>query len=115
MIMLDAVVATLASAYSTNDFSTIVSAKDRFYEILCIGARNLVVLDLLTRLNTKINRLRSLARSDPKRGVNSLKEIKAIAKALKARDPARSREAAVTHVTKAAEAALGIRQAFSKP
>jgi DNA-binding GntR family transcriptional regulator len=114
MAALGDVVDALAKAYSENDFPSIVSKKDLFYEVLCIGARNLVVLDLLTRLNTKINRLRGLSRSDPKRGVSSLKEINAIAKALRARDAKRAREAAVTHVQKAAEAALAIRHAFSK-
>ncbi len=115
MDALDGVIDALTKAYSKNDFPAIVSEKDRFYEVLCIGARNLVVLDLLTRLNTKINRLRSLSRSDPKRGVSSLKEINAIAKALRARDGKRARDAAVAHVQKAAEAALAIRHAFSKP
>jgi GntR family transcriptional regulator, trigonelline degradation regulator len=105
---LDAVMAALQKAYSANDFAAIVSEKDLFYEVLCRGAQNALVLDLLTRLNSKINRLRSLSRSNPKRGTQSLKEIKAIVKALRARNPDDAREAAVHHVQRAARAALAL-------
>ncbi len=103
---LDKVVASLAHAYEENDFAAILSEKDRFYEILCLGAKNAVVLDLLTRLNSRINRLRSLSRSHPARGADSLREIRAIADAMNARDPERAKAAAVHHVERAAEAAL---------
>jgi DNA-binding GntR family transcriptional regulator len=100
------VVDNLSQAYAENNFPAIISEKDRFYEVLCLGAKNLVVLDLLTRLNSRINRLRSLSRSDPARGVESLREIRLICDALLTRDPARARAAAVLHVQRAAEAAL---------
>lgn len=109
---LDAVVEALARAYAENDFPAIIAEKDRFYEVLCLGAGNLVVRDLLTRLNSRINRLRSLSRSDPVRGVASLREIRAIAAALKARDAERAKAAAIHHVEMAAEAALKLRHAF---
>lgn len=112
---LDAVIAALTRAYSDNDFPAIVAEKDRFYEVLSIGAGNLVVLDLLKRLNSRINRLRSLSRSDPARGIASLGEIVAIAAALKERDPVRAKAAAIRHVEMAAEAALKFRDAFSPP
>ncbi len=111
---LASVVAALTRAYADNDFPAIVSEKDRFYEILCLGADNLVAFDLLTRLNSRINRLRSLTRSDPVRGVASLREINAIVDALRARDPERARQAAVTHVEMAAQAALRLTHAFSR-
>ena len=85
----------------------IISEKDRFYEVLCLGARNTVVLDLLTRLNSRINNLRSLSRSNPARGKDSLLEIMDIAAALKRRDPLAAKAAAVRHIERAAEAALG--------
>lgn len=110
---LAAVVDALGRAYADNDFPAIVSEKDRFYEVLCVGAGNMVVLDLLTRINSRINRLRSLSRSDPVRGEASLREIRALAQALEARDPQRSRAAAAFHVEKAAEAALKLRHAFT--
>ncbi len=113
MTALDEVMEALTRAYAENTFSAIVSEKDRFYEVVCVGAGNLVVLDLLTRLNTRINRLRSLSRSDPARGVASLREIKAIADRLRARDPVRAKAAAIRHVEMAADAALKLRHAFS--
>jgi DNA-binding GntR family transcriptional regulator len=110
---LTGVVAALTRAYAENDFPAILSEKDRFYEVLCLGAGNLVALDLLNRINSRINRLRNLSRSDPERGVASLREIHAIADALRARDPARARSAAVRHVEMAAEAALRLRHVFA--
>lgn len=109
---LGAVVDALERAYEASDFASIGSEKDRFYEILCVGAGNLIVLDLLTRLNSRINRLRSLSRSNPTRGATSLREIKAIAGALEVRDAAGAKAAAVAHVEQAAAAAFTIREAF---
>ena len=112
---LEAVVAALSTAYRAEDFPAILSEKDRFYEVLCLGARNPVVHDLLTRLNSKINRLRSLSRSNSERGPQSLREIEAIASALRTRSPELSRAAAVAHVERAAEAALKFEDALAKP
>ena len=110
---LDDVVQAISRAYREQDFPAILSEKDRFYEVLCIGARNQVVLDLLNRLNSKINRLRSLSRSDSNRGPQSLREIEAIADALRKRKPDLARKAAVAHVEGAAAAALKFKEAFS--
>jgi len=106
-LALDHVVKCLALAYENNDFPAIISEKDRFYEVLCLGAKNMVVLDLLTRLNSRINNLRSLSRSNPARGKDSLLEIMDIAAALKRRDGLAAKAAAVRHIERAAEAALG--------
>jgi DNA-binding GntR family transcriptional regulator len=111
---LDDVIKALSRAYAENHFAAIVSEKDRFYEILCRGAKNELVFDVLMRLNSKINRLRGLSRSDPKRGVHSLREIKAIAKALKQRDGVAARAAAVHHVRCAAQAALALHYDFKR-
>jgi DNA-binding GntR family transcriptional regulator len=113
MVALGAVVERLSQAYAENDFPAIISEKDRFYEVLCVGAKNSVVLEVLTRLNSRINRLRSLSRSDPARGVESLREITSIAQALQERDPARAKAAAVLHVKRAAAAAMGVSNAFA--
>jgi GntR family transcriptional regulator, trigonelline degradation regulator len=110
---LSRVVDALSRAYAGSDFPAIVSEKDRFYEVVCVGAGNPVVLDMLTRLNSRINRLRSLSRSDPARGPASLQEIKDIAAALHDRNPEAAKAAAVLHVEKAAEAALKLRHAFA--
>jgi len=107
------VVSAISRAYREQDFGSILSQKDRFYEVLCIGARNHVVLDLLNRLNSKINRLRSLSRSDPDRGPQSLREIESILAALRTGNPDLSRAAAVAHVERAAAAALKFTEAFS--
>jgi DNA-binding GntR family transcriptional regulator len=107
MRLIAEVMRELERAYHEDNFPMILSEKDRFYEVLCLGARNSVALDLLTRLNSRINRLRLLSRSNRTRGVESLREIRAIVEALAARNPASARAAAVNHVEKAAAAALG--------
>ncbi|MDB5595801.1 MAG: GntR family transcriptional regulator [Hyphomicrobiales bacterium] len=109
------VVERLSQAYLQNDFPAIISEKDHFYEVLCLGAKNLVVLDLLKRLNSRINRLRSISRSNPARGVESLREIKSITRALQKRDHTRAKAAAVLHVQRAAKAALSVEHAFARP
>lgn len=112
LMALQVVVDSLSKAYAVNDFPAIIAEKDRFYEILCLGAKNPIVLDILTRLNARINRLRSLSRADQARGKNSLLEIKAIMSALNARDGVRARMAAIAHVEEAAQAALRLTQVF---
>lgn len=103
---LRAVLQRLERAYGGSDFPAIISEKEAFYEALCLGARNPVALDLLRRLNSRINRLRALSRSNQSRGIDSLREIRAIVAALEARDPERARTAAIHHVERAAAAAL---------
>ncbi len=53
---------------------------------LCRGADNLIVLDMLNRLNSRITQLRSASLSDPARGATSMAEIRNLAAALLARD-----------------------------
>jgi DNA-binding GntR family transcriptional regulator len=112
---MEGVTKALSRAYQQQDFASIIGEKERFYEVLCLGARNQVVLDLLTKLNSKINRLRSLSRSDPGRGAQSLREIEAIVAALRTRNPELSRAAAIAHVERAAAAALRFKEALSDP
>jgi DNA-binding GntR family transcriptional regulator len=113
LLALQRVVDALNRAYKANEFPAIIAEKDRFYEILCLGAKNPIVLEVLTRLNARINRLRSLSRANQVRGKASLTEIKAIMQALCARDAVGAREAAVAHVQEAAKAALRLQDAFT--
>jgi len=112
LLALRRVVDALDRAYKANEFPAIIAEKDRFYEILCLGAKNPIVLEVLTRLNARINRLRSLSRANQARGKASLAEIKSIMQALRARDAVGAREAAVVHVQQAAKAALELEDVF---
>ncbi|MFT4095626.1 MAG: GntR family transcriptional regulator [Rhodoblastus sp.] len=107
MTDLDVAARELTAAYAEGAIDRIMAAKTEFYETLCAGADNFVVLELLSRLNTRINRLRFASLSRPRRAAVSIKEIHELVAALKRRDGAQAREIAVQHIDAAAEAALG--------
>jgi DNA-binding GntR family transcriptional regulator len=107
MARLDVAVADLASAYEEAVIERIIAAKAELYEVLCAGADNFIVLELLSRLNTRINRLRFASLSQPLRAKASIAEIHALADALKRRDAAEARRIALGHIDAAAAAALG--------
>lgn len=107
MAQLDVAVADLASAYAEGVIERIIAAKAELYEVLCAGADNFIVLELLSRLNTRINRLRFASLSQPLRAKASIAEIHALADALKRRDAAEARRIALAHIDAAAAAALG--------
>lgn len=81
-------------------------AKNDFYARLIAGAGNEALGKALYMLNARTMLLRNRSLGVPNRWKQSLKELEAIVAALKARDPARARKAAVEHVRKAAAAAM---------
>ncbi|MEP9347915.1 GntR family transcriptional regulator [Xanthobacter sp. KR7-225] len=107
MARLDAAVTELAAAYEAGEIERIIASKADFYEVLCTGADNMIVLELLSRLNTRINRLRFASLSQPLRAKASIAEIFALAAALRRRDGAEARRIALAHIDAAACAALG--------
>lgn len=92
-------------AYASGNFENVLEEKRRFYHVVCVGARNEIVRDMLDRLNSRINQLRSSSRADAERGVASLEEFRELARALVARKPKAARTAAVRHVIAAAKSA----------
>lgn len=100
----------LQTAYSEQRYDQILSAKKEFYETLCRGADNLIVLDMLNRLNARITQLRGSSLSDPARGVASMAEIRNLAAALLARNPDAAKAAAIYHVASAAKYTADRRQ-----
>jgi DNA-binding GntR family transcriptional regulator len=99
----------LERAYAEKRYDLILSAKKEYYETLCRGANNLIVLDLLNRLNSRITQLRSASLSDPTRGVASMAEIRNLSAALLARDATAARAAAINHVESAAKYTANLR------
>ncbi len=95
----------LEEAYRANDFKRILTAKKKFYDVICAGARNAIVRDILDHLSTRINQLRSTSRSNAKRGEQSLAELKRLATALFNRNPKAARAAALKHIDAAAKTA----------
>ena len=80
-------------------------AKARFYEILFEGAGNATAAAMLRVIHTKVSQLRALSLSDGKRSRQSIREIGALVKALKARDADLAARLAVEHIENAARAA----------
>ena len=103
--LLEKAVGHLEEAYKANDFKLVLAAKKRFYDVICTGARNAIVRDILDHLSTRINQLRSTSRSNTKRGEQSLAELKRLARALFDRNPKAARAAAIKHIDAAAKTA----------
>ncbi len=103
---LDQAAKRLAVAYDGAAIAEMLAAKRHFYETLCLGAGNPVVMDLLNRLNARINLLRTSSLGAQGRLAVSIGEIQALVAALARRDAAAARQAAVAHVAAAADAAL---------
>ena len=96
----------LEGAYRSGDFEIILDEKKQFYDVICIGAGNAIVRDLLDHLGNRINQLRSTTREDTSRWAASLTELQKLAGALFARNRRAARTAAIRHVDAAASAAL---------
>lgn len=96
----------LEAAYRSGDFEIILEEKKRFYDVICLGAGNAIVRDLLDHLGSRINQLRSTTREDSSRWAASLTELQKLAGTLFARNRRAARTAAIRHVDAAASAAL---------
>jgi DNA-binding GntR family transcriptional regulator len=95
----------LEHAYQSGDFQKILEKKKAFYDVICAGAKNAVVRDILDHLSTRINQLRSASRLNTERWMASLAELTELASALLARNSEAARAAAVKHIDAAAKAA----------
>lgn len=51
-------------AYKSGNFEDILAEKRKFYDVICTGAQNEIVRDMLGRLNSRISQLRSSSRAD---------------------------------------------------
>jgi DNA-binding GntR family transcriptional regulator len=107
LVALRAAASQLEFAYQSGRIDEMLVAKRVFYARLCEGAANPVAMDLLVRLNSRINLLRTTSLSAPNRLEASIAEIWDLVDALAERNAIRARQAALTHVARAAEAALG--------
>jgi DNA-binding GntR family transcriptional regulator len=96
----------VAAAYRSGDVEENLAAKTLFYDILLQGSGNRMIESVLRNMNARINLLRRLSLSLPRRLPESLREIKALVKAIKARDADAAFACCLIHVERAAEAAL---------
>jgi DNA-binding GntR family transcriptional regulator len=104
---LERAVGVLQAAYKRRGIGKIVEAKRRFYEVLTEGSGNSMIGPALNTMYARINQLRRISLSSPRRAPQSMREIRAIVAAIKRRDAGAAYAASLHHVEQAAKAALG--------
>jgi DNA-binding GntR family transcriptional regulator len=100
---LDSTVICLREAYELNDFDEMLSAKDRFYDVLFAGSENEMLQGIMQTLHVRITALRSASLSSPGRSSESLAEIEAILAAVRSGSPDDAGRACQNHVLRAWE------------
>jgi DNA-binding GntR family transcriptional regulator len=103
---LDRTVDDLERAYQSEDLEKIVVAKQRFYDVLLAGSGNSMLPSLLRTMNARVTQLRRVSLSSPQRGTVSLREIRAVLRAIKRRDPDGAFKASLHHVKEASKVVL---------
>jgi GntR family transcriptional regulator, trigonelline degradation regulator len=74
--------------------------------VLFEGSGNSMIGPTLNAMNARANQLRRISLSSPKRGPQSMREIRAVLTAIRRRDPEAAYAASLHHVAQAATAAL---------
>lgn len=108
MLRLEAATDRLAAVYDAFEPGAFLREKQAFYDILLEGADNDALAAMLRTLLTRIARLRVVSLAKPKRPQASIKEIRALLAALRARDGKTARAISIEHVQNAASAALSV-------
>jgi DNA-binding GntR family transcriptional regulator len=103
---LDRTVDDLERAYQSEDLEKIVVAKQRLYDLLLAGSGNRMRPSLLGTINARVTQLRRVSLSSPQRGTVSLREIRAVLRAIKRRDPDGAFKASLHHVKEASKVVL---------
>ena len=96
----------LADAYGTLDVELILVAKRAFYDVLLGGSQNVVIPSMLRTMNARITQLRRVSLSSAKRLPGSMREIRAVLKAIKNRDPEAAFQASLRHIEQASKVAI---------
>ncbi len=96
----------LADSYRSLDVERILAAKRDFYTILLDGSGNLVIQSLLRSLNDRVNLLRRLTLTSPRRARQSLREIRGLVNAIRRRDAEAAADLAMHHIQQAAKVAI---------
>jgi DNA-binding GntR family transcriptional regulator len=96
----------LADAYGTLDVEQILVAKRAFYDVLLGGSQNVVIPSMLRTMNARITQLRRVSLSSAKRLPGSMREIRAVLKAIKNRDPEAAFQASLRHIEQASKVAI---------
>lgn len=105
VVSLDAAFKALAAAGEHYEPAAFIAAKTRFYEALFRGAGNEVAAAMLRTIHVKATQLRAASLSRPGRARASIREIRELVAALKARNEERASHLTVRHIENASEAA----------
>jgi DNA-binding GntR family transcriptional regulator len=97
----------LKRAYQSGSVERILASKHAFYDRICSGAQNALAFDIINGLVLRTSSLRTPSLARKERQQQSVKEIDAILEAIRARNVAAAKRAAIAHVESAAVAALG--------
>lgn len=99
---------TLKASIGSADPGVRVATKNEFYACLLRGSGNEALGQVLGLLNARVTLLRATSLQHKGRTERSMVELTALVDLLVARDAAGARQAAMLHVTNAAEAALNV-------
>ncbi len=91
---------------STTDIRELLAAKDRFYAVLVAGARSTALQQLLESIQARVQLLRATSLSESGRPLEVIRELRAVAEAVAARDAQRAAQLCAVHVQNASVAAL---------
>ncbi|MES2185720.1 MAG: GntR family transcriptional regulator [Pseudomonadota bacterium] len=108
---LKAALKQLKSSINSTDPGVRLAAKNDFYACLVRGCGNEALGQVLGLLNSRVTLLRATSLQHKGRSQKSMGELSALVDALVARDAPAARQAAILHVSNAAEAALNVLRA----
>jgi DNA-binding GntR family transcriptional regulator len=94
-------------AHRSGDVTQMLRVKSGFYEVLYAGADNPLLWEHARRLNHQVAHLRQRSLSQPGRPRESMKEMDAVFRAIRARDAALAESLWRQHIRNAATSALG--------
>lgn len=83
----------------------VLEAKDEFYSVLFAGADNDELRAVVEGLHTRVRRMRAISLAQPGRSTQTLREIRAIVRAIERRDAAAAAAACSRHVELAGKSA----------
>lgn len=96
----------IEQAYAAGIGAGVLAAKDAFYDVLFRGAANEPLRQVIAGLHARVTYLRAFSLSQPGRMQRSLEEVRAIMKAVEARDAEAVARACSIHVEQAGQAGL---------
>jgi DNA-binding GntR family transcriptional regulator len=97
----------VGAAQNDTEWSNLLQATTRFYELIFLQAGHSIAWDVVQRLNGRISRLRALTLAARNRERSGMSHMTAIHDAILSGDPAKARKAVESHIADAAQTARG--------